>query len=102
MNEQHLDHAPLVIAPAMNQVMWEAAATQRNLATLKADGVHLIGPEVGDQACGETGPGRMSELDLQIFCQFQDVPHQVMTSPQLSLVNRRIEENAQHDVNRRV
>ena len=55
--------SPIALAPAMNQVMWEAPATQRNLATLKSDGVHLIGPATGDQACGETGPGRMSEPD---------------------------------------
>lgn len=53
--------APIAVAPAMNHVMWEAPATQRNLALLAGDGVHVIGPEVGDQACGETGPGRMSE-----------------------------------------
>ena len=53
--------APIAVAPAMNQVMWEAPATRRNVGLLTADGVHLIGPEVGDQACGETGPGRMSE-----------------------------------------
>ncbi|MFV2089247.1 MAG: bifunctional phosphopantothenoylcysteine decarboxylase/phosphopantothenate--cysteine ligase CoaBC [Pseudomonadales bacterium] len=53
--------APLLLAPAMNQVMWEAPATQRNLNTLKKDGVIVIGPESGDQACGEVGPGRMSE-----------------------------------------
>ncbi len=53
--------SPIALAPAMNQVMWEAPATRRNLAILEADGVHLIGPDVGDQACGETGPGRMSE-----------------------------------------
>ena len=53
--------APIAVAPAMNHVMWEAPATRRNLELLAADGVHLIGPEVGDQACGETGPGRMTE-----------------------------------------
>jgi phosphopantothenoylcysteine decarboxylase/phosphopantothenate--cysteine ligase len=53
--------APIAVAPAMNHVMWEAPATRRNLELLASDGVHLIGPEVGDQACGETGPGRMTE-----------------------------------------
>lgn len=52
----------ILIAPAMNVRMWEHAATQRNIATLKKDGVHFVGPEVGDMACGETGPGRMSEV----------------------------------------
>ncbi len=51
----------IAIAPAMNTVMWEAPATRRNLTTLRTDGVQIIGPETGDQACGETGPGRMSE-----------------------------------------
>jgi phosphopantothenoylcysteine decarboxylase/phosphopantothenate--cysteine ligase len=53
--------SPLMVAPAMNQVMWQAAATQRNLATLRADGVNILGPASGDQACGEVGPGRMVE-----------------------------------------
>jgi phosphopantothenoylcysteine decarboxylase/phosphopantothenate--cysteine ligase len=50
---------PLAVAPAMNREMWTAAATQRNLAQLRADGVHVLGPAEGRQACGETGPGRM-------------------------------------------
>ena len=53
--------APIHAAPAMNNAMWEAAATQASVATLRERGVRLIGPEVGDQACGEHGPGRMSE-----------------------------------------
>jgi len=52
---------PLAVAPAMNRQMWEHAATQRNFATLRADGVTILGPDAGDQACGETGMGRMSE-----------------------------------------
>lgn len=52
---------PVMIAPAMNVRMWEHAATQRNLAQLKADGVAVVGPDEGDMACGEFGPGRMSE-----------------------------------------
>ncbi|HKO87709.1 MAG TPA: bifunctional phosphopantothenoylcysteine decarboxylase/phosphopantothenate--cysteine ligase CoaBC [Burkholderiales bacterium] len=52
---------PLYLAPAMNRQMWESAATQRNVAQLKADGVGLLGPGSGDQACGETGMGRMLE-----------------------------------------
>ena len=54
-------NAPLLIAPAMNVQMWQAAATQRNVKTLLADGVKLLGPEAGNQACGETGDGRMLE-----------------------------------------
>jgi phosphopantothenoylcysteine decarboxylase/phosphopantothenate--cysteine ligase len=52
---------PLLVAPAMNRQMWSAAATQRNVATLRADGVAVLGPGAGEQACGETGDGRMLE-----------------------------------------
>lgn len=52
---------PVLMAPAMNVRMWQHAATQRNVARLQADGVHLLGPDEGDMACGEYGPGRMSE-----------------------------------------
>ncbi len=51
----------LLIAPAMNVEMWENPATQRNAAQLRADGVALLGPAQGAQACGETGYGRMLE-----------------------------------------
>ncbi|MCY3859617.1 MAG: bifunctional phosphopantothenoylcysteine decarboxylase/phosphopantothenate--cysteine ligase CoaBC [Gammaproteobacteria bacterium] len=61
-------HAPVLIAPAMNQQMYNHTATQRNLAQLKEDGVHVVGPNSGDQACGEVGPGRMSE------------PHEIVTA----------------------
>ncbi|GGE69323.1 phosphopantothenoylcysteine decarboxylase/phosphopantothenate--cysteine ligase [Paenalcaligenes hominis] len=54
-------HCPLIVAPAMNKEMWAHPATQRNLAQLQADGVHIIGPGSGDQACGEIGDGRMLE-----------------------------------------
>jgi phosphopantothenoylcysteine decarboxylase/phosphopantothenate--cysteine ligase len=52
---------PLLMAPAMNRQMWENPATQRNVAQLLADGVQLLGPACGEQACGETGAGRMLE-----------------------------------------
>ena len=52
---------PVLIAPAMNVRMWEHAATKRNLATLKGDGIAIVGPNDGDMACGEYGPGRMAE-----------------------------------------
>ena len=52
---------PVLFAPAMNVRMWTHAATQRNLETLKADGVSFVGPNEGDMACGEFGPGRMAE-----------------------------------------
>lgn len=54
---------PLIVAPAMNRQMWEHPATQRNVAQLKRDGVTILGPDSGDQACGETGMGRMLEPD---------------------------------------
>lgn len=53
--------APIAIAPAMNQQMWANPATQRNVFGLKQLGIHFFGPASGDQACGETGPGRMLE-----------------------------------------
>ena len=52
---------PVMIAPAMNMYMWSHPATQRNMALLQKDGIQLIGPTVGDMACGEEGLGRMSE-----------------------------------------
>ncbi len=52
---------PVLMAPAMNVRMWEHAATQRNLATLQADGVNFVGPDEGAMACGEFGAGRMAE-----------------------------------------
>ncbi|MEH6390228.1 MAG: bifunctional phosphopantothenoylcysteine decarboxylase/phosphopantothenate--cysteine ligase CoaBC [Sulfitobacter sp.] len=52
---------PVMIVPAMNVRMWNHAATQRNLDTLRGDGVAVIGPNEGDMACGEYGPGRMAE-----------------------------------------
>jgi phosphopantothenoylcysteine decarboxylase/phosphopantothenate--cysteine ligase len=52
---------PLLVAPAMNVEMWQNAATQRNIARLRQDGVAIAGPAAGDQACGEFGLGRMLE-----------------------------------------
>ncbi len=52
---------PLLVAPAMNRQMWENHATRRNLATLQHDGITILGPASGMQACGETGMGRMLE-----------------------------------------
>lgn len=53
--------APVALAPAMNQQMWQSAATRDNVRTLRSRGIHLFGPASGDQACGEVGPGRMLE-----------------------------------------
>jgi phosphopantothenoylcysteine decarboxylase/phosphopantothenate--cysteine ligase len=65
---------PLIVAPAMNVEMWQNAATQRSAETLRADGVHIVGPASGGQACGEMGMGRMTEpadilADVQFFFQ---------------------------------
>jgi phosphopantothenoylcysteine decarboxylase/phosphopantothenate--cysteine ligase len=52
---------PVLVAPSMNVRMWSHRATQRNIEQLMADGVHFVGPNEGDMACGEFGPGRMAE-----------------------------------------
>jgi phosphopantothenoylcysteine decarboxylase/phosphopantothenate--cysteine ligase len=53
--------APVLLAPAMNVMMWQNAATQANIATLKARRIRMVGPDAGDLACGEVGSGRMAE-----------------------------------------
>lgn len=58
---------PVYVAPAMNQAMWHKAVTQHNIRLLQQQGVYLIGPEAGEQACGEVGLGRMSEPEM--ICQ---------------------------------
>ncbi len=55
---------PVLAAPAMNVRMWQHPATRRNVATLRADGVTFVGPEEGEMACGEFGPGRMAEPEV--------------------------------------
>jgi phosphopantothenoylcysteine decarboxylase/phosphopantothenate--cysteine ligase len=65
--------APIVVAPAMNHAMWANAATQSNRAVLESRGVRVLGPAEGDQACGETGPGRMVEPN-EIVSALLDVP----------------------------
>ena len=56
-----IDRVPLVLAPAMNREMWQHPATQRNMTQLTADGAHVLDVGQGEQACGETGDGRMLE-----------------------------------------
>jgi phosphopantothenoylcysteine decarboxylase / phosphopantothenate---cysteine ligase len=65
-------NCPLLVAPAMNREMWDNAATQRNVTLLRADGVAILGPASGDQACGEVGMGRMLEPEeiLQAILDF--------------------------------
>lgn len=53
--------SPIAMAPAMNQLMWKNPATQHNITTLGERGVNILGPDAGEQACGDTGPGRMLE-----------------------------------------
>ncbi|OYW30570.1 MAG: bifunctional phosphopantothenoylcysteine decarboxylase/phosphopantothenate synthase [Caulobacter sp. 12-67-6] len=62
---------PVLMAPAMNVRMWLHPATQRNIATLKADGVTIVGPDEGAMACGEFGPGRLAEPET-IFAAVMD------------------------------
>ncbi len=59
--------APVLVAPAMNTVMWQHPATRRNLQKLRDDGVHLIDPDEGEMACGSFGPGRLSEPEGIVF-----------------------------------
>lgn len=68
------DTLPLMIAPAMNVEMWQNPATKRNVAQLKADRIAVFGPDAGEQACGETGMGRMLESEQlleEIIASFQ-------------------------------
>ncbi len=63
--------SPIIVAPSMNRQMWENTFVQKNVANLKAHGIQVIQPEVGEQACGEYGPGRMPEPETlaQLFLQ---------------------------------
>lgn len=68
------ERCPLLVAPAMNREMWSHPATQRNLAVLRDDGTRVLGPDAGDQACGEVGDGRMleaAELLDELIAHFQ-------------------------------
>jgi len=68
----------ILIAPAMNVRMWAAKTTQRNLATVRSDGVQIVGPDAGEMACGECGPGRMAEpaaIGAAISAYFDRVVH---------------------------
>lgn len=65
---------PVTVVPAMNRLMWANPATQANVATLRARGIAIIGPAAGEQACGETGPGRMVEPHEIVDALFQAAP----------------------------
>lgn len=78
---------PVLLAPAMNVRMWLHPATKRNVEALRADGALMVGPEVGDMACGETGPGRMAEpeaildgIRLALFPKPLAGKHMIVTS----------------------
>jgi phosphopantothenoylcysteine decarboxylase/phosphopantothenate--cysteine ligase len=72
--------APIALAPAMNQQMWANPATQANVTLLKERGLHVFGPGVGDQACGEVGPGRMLEpMELAALADAALVPTGVLS-----------------------
>ena len=72
-----IERCPLLVAPAMNREMWAHPATQRNVAQIRADGATILGPDSGDQACGEIGDGRMLEADAlceELVAFFQPKP----------------------------
>lgn len=75
-------NCPLLICPAMNTEMFKNPSTQRNLKQLKNDGVLIIGPEIGIQACGESGPGRMTEPE-DIFQEIE----KILLPPSLKDIN---------------
>lgn len=70
--------APILIAPAMNPYMWSNPATLANVKTLQSRGVHFIGPDSGDTACGEEGAGRLAETQDIITAAERLMPHQAM------------------------
>ncbi len=74
---------PVLMAPAMNVRMWEHAATRRNFKTLKDDGILFVGPGSGPMACGETGPGRMAEVE-EIIGAIQEALLSKISSPKLT------------------
>ncbi|PWB68578.1 MAG: bifunctional phosphopantothenoylcysteine decarboxylase/phosphopantothenate--cysteine ligase CoaBC [Holophagae bacterium] len=76
-------NTPILVAPAMNVVMWEHPATQRNLTVLVERGVHVVGPATGELACGETGAGRMEEPEAILAAIL------ALTGPGVALAGRR-------------
>ncbi|MCE9681403.1 bifunctional phosphopantothenoylcysteine decarboxylase/phosphopantothenate--cysteine ligase CoaBC [Halomonas alkalisoli] len=81
--------ADKVMAPAMNQAMWRHAATQRNAERLQQDGWRLLGPDSGDQACGDVGPGRMLEPEAivaELLAQPAETPPQELSARGLHIV----------------
>ncbi len=74
--------APVLIAPAMNTAMWNHLATQRNLKTLRADGVHFVEPDAGEMACGTIGIGRLSEPETIVAAALEMLRGQTQHSSQ--------------------
>jgi len=77
--------APVLLAPAMNTAMWHHPATQRNLQSLRADGVHLVEPDEGEMACGTIGPGRLSEPDRIVAAALEILRAGKSTQPKIDL-----------------
>ena len=75
--------APILVAPAMNTVMWRHPATRRNLEKLRADGVHIIEPDEGEMACGTIGPGRLSHPEVIVAAALEILgqPDRAMKGP---------------------
>src|SRR5439155_14917079 len=67
--------APVLVAPAMNTVMWKHPATRRNLQKLRDDGVHLIDPDEGEMACGTFGPGRLNQPEIIVSAALELLRH---------------------------
>ena len=88
--------APILIAPAMNSVMWNHPATQRNVQKLRSDGVHIIEPDDGEMACGTIGPGRLSRPErivsvaLEILSRSREQVSPSGPSATQDLINERI------------
>ena len=84
--------APILVAPAMNRLMWEKPSVQRNIAQIRADGLHVLPPDTGEQACGELGAGRMMEPEA--ICAHLMTPEAIDTQPDPSqispLANRKV------------
>jgi phosphopantothenoylcysteine decarboxylase/phosphopantothenate--cysteine ligase len=86
--------APILVAPAMNTVMWNHPATRRNIEKLRADGVMIIEPDAGEMACGTIGPGRLSAPErivstaLQLLEGAPDGPS--IAAPRLDMTNERV------------
>jgi len=83
--------APVLVAPAMNTVMWRHPATRRNIEKLRTDGVHIIEPDAGEMACGTIGPGRLSAPERIVSVALELLEQRSAGSePLLDLANERV------------